>query len=173
MTTALMILAAFATGSILFWSIRLGIGPVPTTKAVRTALADCLPGEVNGDIIELGCGWGQLLPLLQRRFPNHNLLAYERSPLPALFSGLTRGVAVKREDFFTGDFSRAGLVVCYLFPGAMERIEQEILPQLPDGCWIVTHTFRLPGRQPQQVVTASDLYQTPIYRYQKVCAACE
>ena len=167
MTTVLVILAALAGGSVLFWTIHLGIGPVPTSKAVITVMDSCLPKEVAGDVIELGCGWGQLLPLLHRHYPNHHLLAYERSPLPALFSQLTRGVTVKRADFFAGDFTRAGLVVCYLFPAAMKRIEQEILPQLPHGCWIVTHTFRLPGQQPLHTIKARDLYQTPVYLYRK------
>ena len=86
--------------------------------------------------------------------------------MPALFSRWVYGVDVKREDFFGVNPGNAGLVVCYLFPGAMKRINEEIIPQLPPGCWILTHTFSLPERVPIKILRARDLYRTPVYLYQ-------
>ena len=160
-------LACLGAGSILFWTVRLGIGPTPTSYKVRNTISDILPDTVCGEIIELGCGWGHLIPILQAQYPQGTVQGWERSPLPALFTRWVRKVEVKKRDFFTADLSNAGLIVCYLYPGAMTRIAREILPQLPPGCWIVTHTFSLPGSEPVKILKANDLYQTPVYLYQK------
>ena len=159
-------LACLGAGSILFWSIRLGIGPTPTSPKVRATFSDILPDSVCGDIVELGCGWGHLIPILQAQYPQARIQGWERSPLPALFTRWVRKVEVEKRDFFTADLSNAGLIVCYLYPGAMTRIAQEVIPQLPPGCWIVTHTFSLPGSEPVKILKADDLYQTPVYLYQ-------
>ncbi|MFK0572705.1 hypothetical protein [Endozoicomonas sp.] len=165
-TILLLTLAGLSAGSVLFWTIRLGIGPTPTSGKVRNRIRSCLPEEVSGAIIELGCGWGQLIPLLQEKYPEQRIQAWERSPLPALFTHWFCGIEVKRRDFFEADVKEAGLIICYLFPGAMARIEKEIIPRLPAGCWILTHTFSLPGRVPVKTMKADDLYRTPVYLYQ-------
>ena len=161
-------LVCLGAGSILFWTVRLGIGPTPTSYKVRTTVSDILPDAVCGDIVELGCGWGHLVPMLRTQYPQATIQGWERSPLPALFTRWVRKIEVKKQDFFTADLSNAGLIVCYLYPGAMTRIAEEMLPQLPPGCWIVTHTFSLPGIEPVKILRAKDLYQTPVYLYQKV-----
>ena len=161
-------LVCLGAGSILFWTVRLGIGPTPTSYKVRVTVSDILPDAVYGDIVELGCGWGHLVPILQAQYPQATIQGWERSPLPALFTRWVRKIEVKTQDFFTADLSNAGLIVCYLYPGAMTRIAQDIVPQLPPGCWIVTHTFSLPGSEPVKSLKANDLYQTPVYLYQKV-----
>ncbi|USE39321.1 hypothetical protein [Endozoicomonas sp. SCSIO W0465] len=165
-TTISLIAAGLITGSILFWTLRLGIGPTPTSRRVRTAIRDVLPDDVPGDIVELGCGWGHLIPTLREKYPDGKIKVWERSPIPALFTQTCYGIDVKRADFFQADLGNAGLIVCYLYPGAMERVEQELLPQLPTGCWLITHTFSLSGRKPVQAIKADDLYKTPIYLYQ-------
>lgn len=164
----LLLVMTLATGSILFWSIRLGIGPTPTSRRVSQVLKKALPGRINGDIVELGCGWGTLLPILKQQYPRNRIIAFERSPVPALWATLTTGIPITRNDFFTADLGHPGLIVCYLYPGAMKRLEEEVIPGLPEGCWILTHTFRLPGWQPVKTLYGDDLYKTPVYLYQKI-----
>ncbi len=116
--------------------------------------------------MELGCGWGHLIPMLREKYPDNKIEFWERSPIPATFTRVVYGIDVKRKDFFDANFSNAELIICYLFPGAMKRIETDIIPQLPKGCWVLTHTFSLSGRKPVQVIKADDLYKTPVYLYQ-------
>lgn len=116
--------------------------------------------------MELGCGWGHLIPTLREKYTDKKIEVWERSPIPAIFTQAIYGIDVKRRDFFEADFRNTELIVCYLFPGAMKRIESEIIPKLTKGCWIVTHTFSLPNRTPVQVIKADDLYRTPVYLYQ-------
>ncbi|WP_299726539.1 hypothetical protein [uncultured Endozoicomonas sp.] len=160
-----VLIASLVAGSLLFWTLRLGIGPVPTSPSVQKTILEILPDHLTGDAVELGCGWGQLLNLLQVKYPTQTIYGYERSPIPAMFSQLTTGACIKKQDFFNGDFQQTGLILCYLYPGAMEKIEQKLIPELPSGCWIVTHTFSLRKRHPVNVMKSNDIYQTPVYLY--------
>lgn len=164
----IIVLAAFlAASSLLYWTIKLGIGPVPTSRKVSKTLYKNLPEQVNGQIIELGCGWGNLVRALKKKYPDKTVIGYERSPIPRWVTSWSWRIPVRGEDFFYADLSEAGLLVCYLYPGAMKRIEQELLPRLPAGCIIITHTFALPGLKPDKIYRSTDIYRTPIYLYQK------
>lgn len=173
---ALVSLPLAMTVSLIHWSLRLGITPTPSAPRVRQALARILPKSIQGEIHELGCGWGTLLPLLQNTYPEpgNRILAHERSPLPWCFSRLMAflfypAITVTRHDLFKTDLSGAGLIVCYLYPKAMTRLASQFKENLPPGCWIISHTFRLPGWLPVKTVTAGDLYKTPVYLYRVPC----
>lgn len=169
-TLSLIILLGIAliTGSLIFWTLRLGIGPTPSSAKVMAALSDILPDSVQGDVVELGCGWGQLLPLLQKQYPQNRLIAYERSPVPFYFCRcFFPRTTIHKKDFFQTDLSGAGLIICYLYPGAMTRLSKEIMPQLPDHCLILTHTFSLPDAPLVRTLKANDLYKTPIFLFSK------
>ncbi len=160
------------TASLVYWSLRLGITPTPTSPSVRKVLALLLPKQVKGEIHELGSGWGNLLPLIKTHYPDQNIQAHERSPVPRFFSKLINNlkkkpVAITSQDIFSVDLSKAGLVICYLYPAAMDRLSEHLKMQLPENCWVISHTFRLPGWMPVKTIQANDLYKTPIYLYRK------
>jgi hypothetical protein len=155
-------LALLALGSLFFYALRLGIGPVPTSRRVLREIEALLPSRVEGLTYELGCGWGGLLARL-RRF---GAIGVELSPLPVLVSSF-RGRVV-RQDLFEVELREAGLVVCYLYRGGMERLARKLERELPEGAIVITHTFALPGWEPEEVRIATDLYRTPVYRYHHV-----
>ena len=177
-TTALLKLIVMASllgscFSLVLWSLRLGITPTPTSHSVKQAMSQLLPcaDQVKGEIHELGAGWGHLLPLLSCHYPQHPLFGHERSPLPRTLSKLvkhcycTKATLITAEDIFTVNLSQAGLVVCYLYTKGMEQLAIQLKTQLPENCWVISHTFRLPGWLPVQIITSSDLYKTPVYLY--------
>ena len=153
--------------SLLYWTIKLGIGPVATSRKVSKTLYKNLPEDISGQIIELGCGWGSLLRILKRKYPDKTIIGYERSPVPRWVASWFSRIPVRGMDFFNADVSEAGLLVCYLYPQAMKRIALELLPKLPSGCLIITHTFALPGTKPEYIWKSQDLYGTPVYLYRK------
>ena len=164
----LLLLSCLIVISLLYWTLKLGIGPTPSSAKVITAIRQCLPDTVNGSVVELGCGWGALLPLLISVYPHHRLIGYERSPVPFYFTACRfRKIDIRKENFFSPDHSTVGLVICYLYPEAMSEMVRDLLPTLPAGCWILSHTFALPGCTPVKTIKAADLYQTPVYLYQK------
>ncbi|QLH35887.1 MAG: methyltransferase [Parachlamydiaceae bacterium] len=71
---------------IIGWSLKNGIGPMPTASKTKMLLFKHLPKEKEGVIYELGSGWGTLAFPLARRYPSSTIIAYENSPIPYLFS---------------------------------------------------------------------------------------
>ncbi|MDP0562033.1 MAG: hypothetical protein QS721_06775 [Candidatus Endonucleobacter sp. (ex Gigantidas childressi)] len=168
----IILLFLWAALSLIYWSFRLGITPTPTSPSVKKSLLTLIPQQVCGEIHELGSGWGHLLPAIKKQCPNNTLNAHERSPLPRLFSQILTllfktPVNISSQDIFEVDLSKSGLVFCYLYPGAMKKLATHFKSTLPENCWIISHTFRLPGWTPIKTIQANDLYKTPIYLYKK------
>ena len=163
--------ALLAIGSIFVYALRTGITPMPTSRRVKAAMLELVPDDFEGTIVELGSGWGTLAVAFARRYPGCGVLAYELSPLPWLFSRLWCAVAalpnlrVHRADFHGARLHGAGLVVCYLFPGAMERLRPKLEAELTPGALVLSNTFAMPGWRPLAVGEAEDVHHSKVYLY--------
>lgn len=161
-----------------------GISPMPASRAVRAAVA----GEVNripgyANVLEAGSGWGTLGLEVIRRCPGKRLTGIENSRLPLWFSQLfavvcTRFLPVKGErerlrgkvifrrgDIYRSSYSDADIVLCYLFPGAMERLAPKFRQELPPGAAVISVCFALPDKQPVRIITCPDRLRTKVYVY--------
>lgn len=138
---------------------------MPTAKKVQDALINALPEHLEGAIVELGSGWGQLAYALSKKYPNCQVTGYETSHIPYFVSRLYshKTLSFKRKDLFTVPLDEAKLVVCYLYPGAMKRLENKL--EGVNGLLVVSHTFSLPGYTPTKTIAVDDLYGTKIYFY--------
>lgn len=160
-------------GSVVFWSWWNGISPMPTSPKVKKHLLHLLPASVEGTVYELGSGWGTLLFPLAQKYPDNVVVGLETSPVPFLISLLLswcyrrKNLRLCYRDFFHKDLSDAGLIVCYLYPGAMVRLKSK-LADLKKGTWVVSNTFAVPGWEPIEVVEVNDLYHTKIYFYRTI-----
>ncbi|MDY7226596.1 class I SAM-dependent methyltransferase [Hyalangium rubrum] len=169
----LLLLALLLGGmlSIVFYSLRTGISPMPTLGKVRRQLLPLIDSELEGTVLELGAGWGTLAFAVADRCPRARVVAFELSPLPFAFCWLRQRLAprpnleLRRQDFFRASFTGASLVVCYLFPGAMTRLAPKLLAELAPGARVLSHTFALRGWTPLRTLMVDDLYRTPIYLY--------
>ncbi len=156
--------------SVVWTTLRVGISPMPSSAKATRAILDLIPGNAGERIAELGSGWGGLALAVTRHRPEAHVMAYELSLLPWVWSiGVARlmgrqEIEFVRRDFFDADLGDTDVVLCYLFPGAMERLAER-LTHLKAGSIIISNTFRLPGWQPDEMVELDDLYQTRIYRY--------
>lgn len=160
--------------SVVHFTLRLGISPMPSSGKVRDELLRLLgelelqPGE---GVAELGCGWGTLLFPIASRLPQCQVYAWERSWVPWAVTRLrlaftrSQNIVLSREDFLDTAWGDVRVVVCYLYPGAMERLKPRFSESLPVGSWVVSNTFRVPGWTPVKVVRLQDLYATQIYVY--------
>jgi len=173
-TLVLLLLALLLVGmlSIVVYTLRTGISPMPTLGRVRRQLFSFVEPELEGTILELGAGWGTLAFALADRCPRAKVVAYELSPLPWAFCWLRQRLAprsnleLRRQDFFRASFTGASLVVCYLFPGAMSRLAPKLLAELAPRTRVLSHTFALRGWTPVHTLRVDDLYRTPIYLYE-------
>ncbi len=158
--------------SIIHYTLRYGISPMPSSGAVRRDLLPLLPKLDSGEIFELGSGFGTLAIPLARQYPNLQVTGFEISPVPywiatlrAKSLGLTN-LHFVRKDFLLADLTRPRLLVSYLYPGGMNKIAQKLSPDSDKKQYFLSHTFALPGYEPIQSTRASDLYRSPIYLYE-------
>jgi len=144
---------------------------MPSSHKAKQAILSLLPDEFQGNIYELGSGWGTLLVHLAMKFPDSQVLGFETSPLPYYLSKLrlqgknNSNVSVVKLDFFSMPLGEADLIVCYLYPGAMSRLKSKFETELKPGTLIVSNTFAIPGWTPEKVIEVNDLYKTKVYLY--------
>lgn len=163
----------FVLASIILWSLHNGISPMPTSRKVKRCMLSAFPEKVTGKIYDLGSGWGTLLFPLAKRYPESQIVGYETSPIPYWFSkmrcklGGYPNVQIVKKDFFEASLAEAGLIVCYLYPGAMARLKRKFETELPHNSWVVSSTFSIPGWPASKVLEVKDLYYTKVYVYRK------
>lgn len=162
-------LVVVAAASLIYSTLKLGIGPLPTSRAVREKVLELCPPETTGVAYELGSGWGGLGRALARRCPKAQVIAVEAALVPWVFSALVQRFAplpnlrFVRGSFYQQPLGEADLMVCYLFTSGMEELARRL--RMKPGAVLVSSTFALPGHTATDVVRASDLYASPVYRY--------
>ncbi len=172
LSAALIVLFLLAAGSIVYSSWRNGISPMPTGSAVRRQVMAELRRVPDAKVmIEAGSGWGTLALEAARSRPDLQVIGIENSPLPWAVSrcltrwGAFRNVVLHRRDLYAYPYGEADAVVCYLYPGAMTRLDGIFREKLKPGVRIISICFALPGWKPERVITCGDMYRTKIYVY--------
>jgi trans-aconitate methyltransferase len=159
--------------SIVYYTWRLGISPMPSTRLAQNEMFKMIPELKPGQIVELGSGWGSLLLPIAKKYPDRQIVAYEKSFIPYWISRLrilcssSSNIEVYKSDFFQEDLSKAALVLCYLYPDAMQKLDNKLDTELSTGACILSNTFRLPSWDPHETRELNDLYNTHLYLYYK------
>lgn len=157
--------------SIVYWTIKNGISPMPTSSLVAAELLSALPENIDGPIYELGAGWGTLAFPLAKKYPLNHIKAFENSLVPYCFCCLRKiifpqqNLSFYRSDFFKSPLNDASLVICYLFPKAMSKLKPKINLELQPCTLIVSNTFSIPGLKPLKIIELPDIYHSKIYIY--------
>lgn len=142
---------------------------MPTSLKVQETLLKNLPEAHR--VVDLGSGWGSLAIAIARRLPQAQVTGVELSPIPYYTSVLWQkalglpNIKFENSDILSYPLDEE-LIVCYLYPQAMK----ELLPrfeQLKPGTVIISHTFAIPGWKPTKTLHVQDMYNTPIYFYEK------
>lgn len=170
----IVILSLGSFFSILYWTLKNGISPSPTSPKQKKLILEAINNlnfDINGEIIELGSGFLTLAAPIANLFPKSQVIAYETSPIPYLISKLyiyffgPSNLQLFRKDFFKCDLKNASLIICYLYPKAMEKLKIKFENELAKGTFIVSNTFAIPDLKPINTFIVNDLYQTKIYLY--------
>jgi len=160
--------------SLLWDSLRSGITPVPSSRKACQAILRATEKVPAGPILELGSGWGTLAVALARKYPDRQIIGYEISLFPWLFSILLKHVkridnlTLKRGNFLNTELPPAKLLVCYLYPKGMLKLAEKLEREQPQAAMLISNTFALPGAEPVQVLRLQDLYRSPIYLYRLI-----
>ncbi len=128
------------------------------------------PGQV---VYDLGCGNAAFLVYAAQQ-AGISGVGFELTPWPyvwGLFNIWRTQTAVKIywQDFFKVSFKQADVVYCYLFPKIMTDLEAKFEQEMRPGTKVVSYGFKLPNREPDQVVATdpnnADLGKIYIYDY--------
>ncbi|MBU4332273.1 SAM-dependent methyltransferase [Patescibacteria group bacterium] len=116
-------------------------------------LAEVKPGEM---LYDLGAGDGRILITAVRDFKAQakgfeiSFLPYWIGRLRILLSGCWKSITFKSRDFYKEDLSQADVVVCFLSPWAMKKLEPKFARELGPGTRVVSAAFALPNRKPDK-----------------------
>ena len=143
------------------WSITVAAPYVPSLgKTRQKMLARALEywqknrSRRNGRLkaLELGAGDANLSFALAKI--GYRTVAIERQPYLALFARIRklisreRKIQIARQDIFKWQDWDQDLVIVYLYPHLMERLEPILFGKLPKGAWIISNTFHFTKRTP-------------------------
>lgn len=164
-------IALLTSSSIIFYSLKNGIGPCFTSKKVQRSLIDRLPNLEHKTIVDFGSGWGSLLFPIARKYPSSTVRGLENSLVPFWFSKLIKysfsfnNVNIYQENFYKSSLHDCDVLLLYLFPEAMQKLEKKVLEEMPPNSTIISHTFAFPTLQAIDVYSCNDLYKTKIFIY--------
>ena len=164
-----------AVASIIYYGIRLGITPMPSSRKAIATVLDLIPDNTSGRIVDLGSGWGTLAYPIAKRFPDAEVIGCELSPIPWLYSrakGLFArrpNLTLHRQSVFDIDLTDVDVVVVYLHPAAMRKLGPKFERELRPGTLVLSNTFPVPTWEPAQTLhlgkswlsTSNDIY---VYR---------
>lgn len=143
--------------------------PMPTRDVERLLnLANLKPDEL---IYDLGCGDGRLIVSAAERY-KVRAVGYELALLPFCFAWLRKiisparsRISIRYENFWKVDLSQVDVVVCFLTPYAMRKLESKIAHELiKTGSRLLSYSFRLHSRTPS-LVNKEKQSDAPIYVY--------
>lgn len=156
--------------TLIFWgTIR---GDVPlflSSTEVAQAVSVFLEKEQASKFADLGAGVGSVAIPVAKKFPNLNVDAWERAPLPWLISlwkgrKLTNYRAL-RGNFFTADFGEYDVIFAFLSPAAMPEVSEKIKREMKSGTLFISSSFPAPNWQPERITRLNDFRKTVLYCY--------
>jgi SAM-dependent methyltransferase len=124
---------------------------LPTLNRDVERLLD-LAGIRDGDLVyDLGSGDGRVLTAALRRGPRVRVIGYELGLFFYLVSVLRirlaragKRASVRWQDFYRPSLAAANVVVCFLTPEAMAKLEPKFRAELRPGTRIVSAVFPMP-----------------------------
>jgi SAM-dependent methyltransferase len=135
---------------------------VPTpheTVEAMLALAEVKPGDV---LYDLGSGDGRIPIAAAKKFGvrgvgiDINPQRIAEANANAKAAGVTQLVQFRNEDLFQADFREASVVTLYLLTSLNEKLRPKLLAELKPGTRIVSHSFDMPGWEPEQTVNVGN-----------------
>jgi len=160
--------------SIVWSTFRVGISPMPSSKKARDAIIAMMADTGAGPIYDLGSGWGGLVILLAKKYPDRKIVGYEVSFVPWLVSIFFKKIfrldnlEIYQQNFLLADLSDASVLVFYLHTNGMREIAQKLTAERRSGGFLISNNFALPSCQPETSMQVNDFYKSPIYRYRLI-----
>jgi hypothetical protein len=165
---ALLVVAVVVAIYFVFASFLYGAGYQPTPRRVVEKMLDVAAVGPGDSVVDLGAGTGAIV-FRAARERGATVLGVEVEPVRVLilrwrrrFGGPKERVAIRWGNLFGTDLSKASVVTCFLWPGAMEKLKPKFEAELPDGARVVSHWHSVPGWRPDSFDRALHVY---LYRW--------
>ena len=144
---------------------------MPSSIKAHLAMMQLVDTTGSGTIVDLGSGWGNFVIRIAKRYPQRQVVGYELSFLPWLTSsGLKKilglqNLTLHRKNFYLADFSKASVLICYLFPEAMEKISHKLQVEKSNVNFLISNNFAPPSWPVTKTIQLNDFYKSPVYLY--------
>lgn len=162
-------LAAFLALLAVFWRTDRSRVPLYLSNQITAAAVARLLPAGHCQVVDLGCGDGGLLKFLARARPDCDFVGIEHAPLPWLWARLsTRALAnchIQYGDFWRQPLDRYDLAYAFLSPAPMDRLGAKAGAEMRPGTWLVSNSFPVPGREPDQALELADSRRTRLFCY--------
>lgn len=154
-----LLLVVITLVSLEFFSL-IFLGRAPFLSTDRHALTAII-GQLSrpaGTVYELGCGRAGFLRAVEKKWPESKSIGLEDQFFPYFLAKLSAWfwssrATILKNDFFKVDLREAGLIYCYLNPGAMKKLSGKLALECAPGTVIVSRRFSLPGFRPFKTIS--------------------
>lgn len=163
----LFIVLFLFTGVLLASAVYYGIGPNQTLPKTLKLIVGSFPKDVKV-IYDLGSGFGITSYYFAKKYPKTRVIGIEASLVPFLFSKIfclfQKNLTVRWKNFYTVSLQDADVVYCYLYRGAMRKLESKFSDELKNNALVISYTFSL-HKNHSQVYDLGGFYQNKLYYY--------
>jgi len=147
--------------SVGFYITIFGGGPfIPTPwPAVKKVLK--VAGISKGDtVIDIGAGDGRFLHLAETNY-GAKAIGFERDPFVYLIAKLRKLLwkwkgTVIRANMFNQDLKNADIIICYMLPKSLAKMQTKFEKELKKGTKIVSYAFHIGTLKPKKNIPAKD-----------------
>lgn len=143
---------------------------LPTPKKTTEKMFDVAkvkPGEV---VYDLGCGDGRFVRIASRKY-QARAIGIELNPLVYAYAKLLslgkKNETILFQDFIKRDLSDADVIMCYLLPPTMRKLEIKLEQEAKKGTRIISHGFQFKNWKPIETILPDKKEYGKIYVFEK------
>jgi precorrin-6B methylase 2 len=134
----------------LYWTRMVGGPWVPTSMQMVNRMMEMAEVGPEDVVYDLGCGDGRMVIAAAMRY-HARAVGIEIDPLRYLWCqflitilGQRKRIRIVFGNFFKQDLSEADVVMCYLMPDALTKLEKKFKQELRPGTRVVSNRFTFP-----------------------------
>lgn len=134
----------------LYWTRIVGGPWVPSSMQVVQRMMEMAEVSPEDVVYDLGCGDGRMVLTAAMRY-HARAVGIEIDPLRYLWCQFLITILFQRKririvfgNLFTKDLSEADVVLCYLMPDTLVKLEKKLKKELRTGTRVVSNRFTFP-----------------------------
>ena len=148
----------------------LGAPFVPTPKKTMLRMFEIAKLKKGQKVYDLGCGDGRFVRFASRK-ADARAVGIELNPALYLYSKIKSlfhpNETILYQDLFKADLRDADVVICYLLPKTMHKIENKLQQELKKGAKVISHGFKFKNWEPLQTLLPGKKEYGKIYVFEK------